>query len=131
VDVLEEQQGRRFREAWIRGVQKHYPGTPKPSYITPWKEMSAWEQEAARAVYGKVRALIQAGLQHEPPTRLTEEQGGRYISEAWNVQVFRHIEHPKPAYVADWEDLPEWQRLTDRDIFAAIEQTVLQEVAQV
>ena len=128
---LEEQQGRRFREAWIRGVQKHYPGTPKPSYVAPWEEMPSWEQLAASTVYEKVRALIMVGLQHQPPTRLADEQGGRYISEAWNVQVYRHIPNPKPGYVADWNDLPMWQRLVDRDIFKEIEQAVLQEeVAQ-
>lgn len=128
---LEEQQGRRFREAWIRGVQKHYPGTPKPGYVVPWEEMPSWEQQAASAVYGKVRALIMVGLKLEPPTRLADEQGGRYISEAWNVQVYRHIPNPKPGYVADWEQLPDWQRQTDMDIFIEIEQAVEQELAQV
>ncbi len=128
---LDEVQGRFFREAWVRGVQKHFPGTPKPGYIAPWEEMPAWEQQAASAVYRKVHALIQVGLQQEPPARLAQEQGGRYVSEAWNVQVYRHVPNPKPGYVADWEDLPEWQRATDMDIFAAIEQSVLQEVAQV
>jgi hypothetical protein len=38
------------------------------------------------------------------------------ISEAWNVQVYRHIPTPKLAYVADWENLPagkvnEWQNV--------------------
>ncbi len=27
----------------------------------------------------------------------------------------------KPAYVADWAELPEWQRATDADIFERIE----------
>ena len=126
-----ERNGRLFRAAWIQGVQHHFPGTPKPGYISPWEEMSSWEQEAASIVYQKVYQLIKLGLQHEPPARVTAEQGGRFISEAWNVQVFRHIENPKPGYVADWEDLPEWQRLTDRDIFVAIEQTVSEELAHV
>lgn len=125
---LEEVQGRFFREAWIRGVQKHFPGTPKPGYITSWEEMPEWEQRAASAVYARVHAFVRAGLQQELPIRLTHEQGGRYVSEAWNVQVYRHVPNPKPSYVADWENLPEWQRATDMDIFAAIEQVVLQEV---
>ncbi|NYE73276.1 hypothetical protein BKA15_004605 [Microlunatus parietis] len=29
--------------------------------------------------------------------------------------------NPKSGYVADWDDLPEWQRETDADIFDAIE----------
>jgi hypothetical protein len=28
---------------------------------------------------------------------------------------------PKPGYVADWADLPDWQRETDADAFEAIE----------
>jgi hypothetical protein len=125
-----EAQGRLFREAWIRGVHSHFPGTPKPGSIAPWDEMPEWEQQAAIAVYARVRALILAGFEQEPPARLTPEQGGRYVSEAWNVQVYRHVPNPKPGYVADWEDLPSWQRATDRDIFVAIEQIVLQEATQ-
>lgn len=131
MEELEEQQGRRFRAAWISGVQAHYPGEPKPSYTVPWEEMPEWEQLAASTVYGKVRALILVGSRQGAPTSLHPEQGGRYISEAWNVQVYRHIEKPKPGYVANWEDLPEWQRQTDMEIFTAIEQAVLQEPAQV
>jgi hypothetical protein len=127
MDLESEKQGRLFRAAWISGVQKYFPGNPKPGYIIPWEEMQEWEQQAASVVYSKVRAFILAGFQQEIPARLTPEQGGRYVSEAWNVQVYRHIEHPKPSYVADWEDLPEWQRATDGDIFVAIEQSVLQE----
>lgn len=131
MDELEEQQGRQFRAAWIHGVQAHYPGEPKSGYIAPWEEMAPWEQLAASAVYGKVRALILAGSRPGVPTSLHPEQGGRYISEAWNVQVYRHIEKPRPGYVADWDQLPEWQRQTDMDIFKEIEQAVQQELAQV
>jgi hypothetical protein len=108
--------GQFFRNAWIAGVNKHFPGTPKPGYVAPWSEMAEWEQKAANVVYEKTRAFIQAGLQDN----VTPEQGGRFISEAWNVQVYRHTPSPKPSYVADWEELPEWQRKTDMDIFEAI-----------
>lgn len=110
--------GQFFRNAWIAGVDKHFPGTPKPGYIAPWNEMAEWEQRAAMAVYMKTQAFIQAGLQDN--IYPTPEQGGRFISEAWNVQVYRHISNPKPSYVADWEELPEWQRKTNMDIFEAI-----------
>jgi hypothetical protein len=113
--------GRLFRTAWIKGVTQHYPGTPKPGYISPWEDMPEWERHAASAVFAKTRAFILANGQ--PST----EQGGRFIAEAWNVQVYRHIEKPKSGYVADWEDLPEWQRKTDIDIFSAIKDVVLQE----
>jgi hypothetical protein len=31
---------------------------------------------------------------------------------------------PKPGYVADWPDLPDWQKETDSDIFEAIEKSL-------
>jgi hypothetical protein len=123
----QEAGGRIFRSAWINGVNAYFPGAPKAGYIAPWEEMSEWEQQSAIAVYGKVCALIQVGLQQEQPVRLAPEQGGRFISEAWNVQVYRHIPNPKPAYIADWDELPEWQRRTDIDIFSTIEEEMLKE----
>ncbi|MBE1592225.1 hypothetical protein H4W80_010483 [Nonomuraea angiospora] len=33
-----DKQDRTFREAWIAGVNKHYPGEPKLSYVTPWED---------------------------------------------------------------------------------------------
>lgn len=113
--------GRFFRKAWIAGVNRYFPETPKPGYVVPWEEMSDWEQKAATAVYGKTQAFILVGLNQAHPT---PEQGGRFISEAWNVQVYRHIPNPKPGYVADWDDLPEWQRKTDMDIYSAIAEEV-------
>lgn len=38
--------------------------------------------------------------------------------------MFKHIPDPKPAYVADWEDMPRWQQETDADIFDRIERDV-------
>jgi hypothetical protein len=35
--------------------------------------------------------------------------------------VFRHFADPKGAYVADWDELPDWQRQVDADIFEHIE----------
>ncbi|MFJ5834486.1 hypothetical protein [Streptomyces sp. NPDC093089] len=113
--------GRIFREAWIAGVNKHYPGEPKPGYITPWDETPEWEREAATAVCGQVRDFIEASGGHT--ARLTREQKSRFVAICWTAQMFRHFEDPKPGYVADWTDLPAWQRETDADIFERIEQT--------
>ncbi|MFF8292535.1 hypothetical protein ACF068_25330 [Streptomyces sp. NPDC016309] len=114
--------GRIFREAWIDGVNKHYPGEPKPGYVTPWDDTPAWEREAATAVYGQVRDFIEVSGGHT--ARLTREQKGRFVAICWTAQMFRHFEDPKPGYVADWSDLPDWQRETDADIFERIEGTV-------
>ncbi|MFI7391605.1 hypothetical protein [Streptomyces tendae] len=114
--------GRFFREAWIAGVTKHYPGEPKPGYVTPWDETPEWERAAAAAVYGQVRAFIEVSEGHT--SRLSREQKGRFVALCWAAQMFRHFKDPKPGYVADWSDLPPWQQETDSDIFERIEQVV-------
>src|SRR6266849_8626284 len=43
--VDREADGRFFREAWIQGVKRYFPGTPKESYIAPWEAMREWEQQ--------------------------------------------------------------------------------------
>lgn len=53
--------------------------------------------------------------------RLSREQKGRFVATCWTAQMYKHFEEPKPGYVADWSELPEWQRETDADIFEAIE----------
>ena len=111
--------GRSFREAWIAGVTKHYPGEPKPGYIAPWGETPEWERQAAAAVYGQVRAFIE--ISDGNTAKLTREQKGRFVALCWIAQIHKHIADPKPSYVADWDKLPEWQQQTDADIFEHIE----------
>jgi hypothetical protein len=45
--LLSVESGRIFRGAWIAGVDKYYPGEPKPGYVAPWEEMPDWERESA------------------------------------------------------------------------------------
>ncbi|MFD7069332.1 hypothetical protein ACFV97_19125 [Streptomyces sp. NPDC059913] len=113
--------GRIFREAWIDGVNKHYPGEPKPGYVTSWEGTPEWERAAAAAVCGQVRDFIAVSGGHA--ARLTREQKGRFVAICWTAQMFQHFEDPKPGYVADWADLPAWQQETDADIFEHIERT--------
>ena len=56
--------------------------------------------------------------------KLSRAQKGRFVSLCWIGQVFKHFPHPKPSYVADWEELPQWQQETDADIFERIEDGV-------
>lgn len=42
----------------------------------------------------------------------------------WTGQSYKHFADPKPGYVADWADMPEWQRETDSDIFERIEKVI-------
>ena len=119
------QGGRFFRQAWITGVRKHFPGEPKPGYVAPWEDMAAWEQQAAMAVYEQVRqfVLLTAGS----TTHLKREQKGRFVALCWIGQIYRHFEQPKESYVSDWEQLPSWQQETDTDIFEAIETAIQRE----
>lgn len=115
------QRGRIFREAWISGVTRHHPGEPKASYLAPWAETPAWERESAAAVYGQVRAFLEAT--DGGAAKLNRAQKGRFVA-LWIGQIFKHFPNPKPAYVADWDDLPRWQQETDAGIFECIEQDV-------
>lgn len=118
----QEKGGRFFREQWIAGVKKHYPGTAKPGYIAPWEGMQMWEQQAALSVYEQVRAFVHAGYQPENIVHLSREQAGRLVSALWNGEVYRNYpEKPKAGYVAPYDELPAWQQETDADIYAAIE----------
>jgi hypothetical protein len=121
--VQVEEPGRVFREAWIAGVRKHYPGEPKPGYVTPWDDTPDWERESAAAVYEQVRQFIEAA--DGATAKLTREQKGRFVALCWIAQIFKHFPSPKASYVADWLDMPEWQRETDSDIFEHIEQTLV------
>ena len=111
--------GRIFREAWIAGVIKHYPGEPKPGYIAPWEETPEWERESAAAVYAQVESFVR--VSDGNTQKLTREQKGRFVALCWIAQIYRHIADPKPGYVADWDVLPQWQQETDADIFEQIE----------
>lgn len=109
--------GRIFREPWITGVRKHYPGEAKPGYVTPWEDTPEWE--GAAAVEGQVRDFLAVSGGHA--SRLSREQKGRFVATCWSAQIHRHIEDPKPGYVAGWAELPPWQRETDADVFEAVE----------
>lgn len=119
-----ETNGQFFREAWITGVKKHFPGTPKPGYITPWAEISPWEQESASAVYEQVQQFVQ--VTDGKTMRLSREQKGRFVCLCWVGQIFKHFPDPKPSYVVDWEELPAWQQETNADIFESIEAVTFQ-----
>ncbi|WP_280274879.1 hypothetical protein [Nocardia wallacei] len=111
--------GKVFREAWIKGVTTHYPGTPKDSYITPWENTPDWEKASAEAVYQQVADFIR--ITDGAATRLEPETKGQFVAICWVGQIYAHIPDPKPGYVAPWEQLPEWQQKTDMEIFKAVE----------
>lgn len=119
---MSDREGRTFREAWIAGVRRHYPGEPKPGYVAPWDETPEWERQAAAAVYGQVRDFISVSDGHA--VKLTGTQKGRFVSLCWIAQIYKHFDEPKPSYVADWDDQPQWQRNTNSDIFDHIERAV-------
>ena len=111
--------GQIFREAWIAGVRKHFPGEPKPGYVVGWDDTPEWERAAAAAVYDQVTAFLDAT--DGKASRLCRTQKGQFVAACWTGQMYHHITDPKQSYVAEWDDLPEWQRETDADIFERIE----------
>ncbi len=111
--------GQLFREAWISGVRAHYPGEPKAGYVAPWEDTPAWERESAAAVFAQVRNFVE--VTEGAAAKLTREQKGRFVALCWTAQIWRHFPDPKPAYVADWAQMPGWQQETDADIFERIE----------
>jgi hypothetical protein len=114
-----EDDGQMFREAWIAGVKQHYPGEPKPGYITPWADTPEWERQAAAAVCAQIRTFVD--LSEGATANLTREQKGRFVALCWIAQIFKHFDAPKPSYTADWDALPKWQQETDADIFERVE----------
>ncbi len=116
---MPHERGRIFRDAWIEGVKRHYPGEPKPGYITPWDETPEWERESAAAVYEQVRTFIETTSGRT--AELTRAQKGRFVALCWIGQMYKHFPDSKPAYVADWEEMLSWQQETDADIFERIE----------
>ncbi|WP_406638044.1 hypothetical protein [Amycolatopsis sp. WGS_07] len=119
---MPEEPGRIFRDAWIAGVKRHFPGEPKPGYITPWEETPDWERASATAVYAQVRQFVEVSGGNT--AKLSRAQKSRFVALCWIAQIYQHIPDPKPAYVADWDQLPQWQQETDADIFEAIETLV-------
>jgi hypothetical protein len=117
---MHDDNGRIFREAWIAGVTKYYPGDPKSGYVTPWEDMPEWERASASAVYEQVRGFISATSGNA--ARLSRTQKGCFVALCWIGQIYKHFPEPKPSYVADWDALPKWQQETDSDIFEHIEQ---------
>jgi hypothetical protein len=116
---LSNEQGRIFRDAWIAGVTKHYPGEPKTGYVAPWEETPDWERASATAVYEQVRACVE--VSEGNTSKLSREQKGRFVALCWIAQLHRHNPDPKPSHVADWDDLPAWHQETDAHIFELIE----------
>jgi hypothetical protein len=112
--------GRIFRQAWIDGVRKHFPGEPKAGYVAGWEDTPGWERQSAAAVYDQVRAFLD--VTEGNAAKLTRVQKGQFISSCWTGQIYRHFPDPKPSYVAEWADQPEWQHNTNADIFERIEQ---------
>ncbi|MFB9923400.1 hypothetical protein ACFORO_08850 [Amycolatopsis halotolerans] len=119
---MPEEPGRIFRDAWIAGVRRHFPGEPKPGYVTPWEETPDWERASAAAVYTQVRQFVE--ISGGSTAKLTRAQKSRFVALCWIAQIYQHISDPKPAYVADWDQLPQWQQETDADIFETIEKTI-------
>src|SRR5262245_42820319 len=67
-----EAAGRLFRTAWINGIRKHYPGTPKDGYVSSWEDMPEWERQSAQAVAQVVLRFVEES--GNGTAKLTREQ---------------------------------------------------------
>ena len=112
---MSEQDGQKFRAAWIAGVHKHFPGEPKPGYVAPWEDTPEWERQAAAKTFGLVRQHIA-----DSPAETDREAKGRVVASLWQLQMIDHFGDSKPAYTAEWDALPEWQREVDADIYDVV-----------
>jgi hypothetical protein len=110
--------GQAFREAWIAGVHRHFPGTPKPGYVTPWQQTEAWEKACAATAEQVIRILLSSTS--SAAQQLSRTQKGQFVAAVWCACIYQQIPSPKSSYVAPWEELPSWQQETDADIFDAI-----------
>ncbi len=73
-------------------------------------------------MYDQVFAFLKAT--DGAATKLGRDQKSRFVALCWIGQIFKHFPEPKPSYVADWDDLPDWQKATDADIFGRIERDI-------
>jgi hypothetical protein len=96
------------------------PASVRMARGSPWEDTPEWERQAAGAVYRQVADFVE--VSDAATAKLTREQKGRFVALCWIAQIHKHIPDPKPSYVADWDEMPDWQRETDGDIFEAIEQ---------
>ncbi|MEO6088660.1 MAG: hypothetical protein ABIQ18_36675 [Umezawaea sp.] len=71
--------GHLFREAWIDGVHQHYPGTPKPGYVTPWDYTPQWERDSATAVEQQIVDFVT--VSGGTTAKFTREQRGQFEHE--------------------------------------------------
>lgn len=118
-NFIHKDDGRFFHEAWVAGVRKHYPGTPKDSYVVPWEEAPDWERAGAAAVYQQVKAFIE--ISDGATAKLTRDQRSQFVAICWIGQMYKQFGDPKPSHVADWSQLASWHQETDADIFEQIE----------
>ena len=80
-----------FRQAWIDGVNEHFPGEPKPGYVLPWEEMPQWEQNAAQTVYEQIEQFVTVSV--GATAKLTRDQKGRFVATCWGAQIHKLIEN--------------------------------------
>ncbi|MGW4412460.1 hypothetical protein ACWEJ6_51290 [Nonomuraea sp. NPDC004702] len=115
------EQGQIFRESWIDDVKEHFPAN-RSRLHHGWEETPPWQRRTAANTFAIVREFIEDTGQRGI-TKLSREQRGRFVALCWIGQIYAAFDDPKPSYVPDWEDLPEWQRETDSDIFDRTPQT--------
>jgi hypothetical protein len=84
--------------------------------------MPEWERDSAQSVAEQIARFVQ--VSDGCTAKLSRQQRGQWVATSWIGQIYKHFPDPKPSYVTPWEELPEWQRETDADVFDVIERAV-------
>ncbi|MGQ4486659.1 hypothetical protein LRE75_29750 [Streptomyces sp. 372A] len=48
---------RLFRESWIAGVRRHFPGEPKAGYVADRDASPAWQRETDADIFDAIEAV--------------------------------------------------------------------------
>ena len=51
--LTREQRGQFVATAWLAQMHKHF-SDPKPSYVSPWTDLPAWQQETDSDIFGAI-----------------------------------------------------------------------------
>jgi hypothetical protein len=58
--LTREQRGQFVATAWLAQMHKHF-SDPKPSYVSPWADLPAWQQETDSDIFVVIEQAVRAG----------------------------------------------------------------------
>ena len=55
--LTREQRGQFVATAWLAQMYKHF-SEPKPSYVSPWADLPAWQQDTDSDIFGVIEQAV-------------------------------------------------------------------------